>query len=227
MPASTSPFWQKPGRDWERIPVVPYESHGEYLKLKGEMIKEYENLIKEAIDAETKRETRDERLLRLAYIGLPWEVKQHLQTKGKDVFLKLTKGEGKEWCNLVNTFLVTMMDTATRALVFKSIEYPAVGYDEAVGQLQSYLKKEAFLFINDRNMNPMGYFSFFHTNFREYRTPFTDFDDDDHDQMMPMGRFQDIMAAFAMGTHPRLGAESHINSFEGDLVRLIFAFEMF
>ena len=227
MPASTSPFWQKPGRDWERIPAVPYESHAEYLKLKGEMIKDYDNLIKEAIDAETKRETQDERLLRLAYIGLPWEVKHHLQSKGKDVFLKLTKGTGGEWCNLVNTFLVTILDTATRALVFKSIQYPAAGYEEAVSQLQSYLKKESFLFINDRNMNPMGYFSFFHTNFREYKAPFTEFDDEDSDQMIPMARFQDIMAAFAMGTHARLGAVSWVNLLESDLVRLVFAFDMF
>jgi hypothetical protein len=226
MSTSTTPFWQKPGADWERIPVVPYESHREYLQLKGEMIKEYDTMVKEAIDAETKREAQDERLLRLAYIGLPWEMKHHLLSKGTDVFLKLTKGAGREWCKLVNSFLVAILDTATRALVFKSIEFPSAGYDEAVGQLLSYLKKEAFLFISDRNMNPMGYFSFFHTNFKEYRIPFTNFDDD-HDHMIPMAKFQHIMAAFAMGTHDRLGSESCVNVLDGDTLRRVFAFDTF
>jgi hypothetical protein len=233
VPNSTSPFWQKPGRYWSLIPVVPYYSHAEYKELKKTAVKEYKLLIRDFMGRESGWLNKDENsevTLHLASIGVSWEVKHKLGIDGTEIFLRLTKGMGVEWCELVNSFLVTTLDTALRAYVFCQTQFPVYGFDGAVQEICSYLQDEAEFFIENRNLNPMGYHSFHYTNFKFYRSQdeSQDLSVTDSDQYeMPMAQFQNIMAAFSMGTHARLGDGSCVRMLDTKLLRLVFKFDIF
>ena len=226
-PPCTSPFWQKPGRYWELIPEVPYASYEEYVTLTEAASQEYSALIKDSmtLEVEAGKDNIVNQTLNLAYIGLPFEVRHIWADKGKDIFLKLTKGVGIEWCELVNTFILCMLDATARTYIQSKLMCPVQGFDEAVADVCIYLQRQAHLFIKDRNLNPMGYYSFYFVNFKYYRSSL----DLDYclDHNMPMAQFKQIMAAFAMGGHARLGESSCINVLQDELMRLVFRFEIF
>ena len=230
VPNSTSPFWQKPGRFWELIPEVPYISYKEYDTLTRFAASDYSDLIKEVMN--TKKETRNNaefsQIMELAYIGLCWDTKHALAAKGKDIFLKLTKGAGCDWCELVNSFLISILDATTRTYVYLYSKPGIIREDDfnkVLCDICGYLQLQATLFIRDRNINPMGYYSFFYVNFKYYKSSV---ELDYHcDQNMPIAQFKDIMAAFAMGAHERLGEKSCVAVLDDELMRMVFRFEIF
>ncbi len=233
VPNSTSPFWQKPGRYWNLIPVVPYASYAEYKALKKTAVEEYKRLIRDCMEIDSgwlNEDGHHTAIPHLSNMGVSWGVKHILGTDGKEVFLRMTKGMGGEWCELVNSFLVTILDTALRTYVYYQTQFPASGFDEAVREICRYLQEEAGFFIENRNLNPMAYHSFHFANFKFYRSrdESLDLTKTDSDQYeMPMAQFQNIMAAFSMGTHDRLGAGSCVRMLDAELLRLVFKFDIF
>ena len=230
VPSSSSTYWQKPNRYWELIPLVPYTSYKEYEALKVQVVQDYTALIREGMAMEFDELNKSQHhMLYLGYIGVMWEVKHLWASKGRDIFLKLTKGVGPEWCELVNAFLVHQLDTALRTYIYCKMQFPE-GFDTAIQETSEFLFKEAYAFIKTRNLNPMGYHSFHFANFKHYRSSQDQIDWDAVDLgafEMPMTIFQHIMAAFAMGSHARLGEKSCVQMLDAELLRFIFKFEIF
>ena len=44
---------------------------------------------------------------------------------------------------------------------------------------------------------------------------------------MPVGMFQEVMTAFCMGGHHRLGDKSPVRALDDEMVKLIFTFGLF
>jgi hypothetical protein len=226
-PPNTSALWQKPGRYWELIPEVPYTSYAEYKSLTAEVVVEYSSLIRTSMYTELQeiKQNLVNHVFDLAYIGLSWELRQKWVDKGPQIILKLTKGTGRDWCELVNSFLVCALDSATRAYVQGKAEFPVDGFDAAMADVCTYLQQQARIFIKDRNLNPMGYYSFFYVNFKYYKSSLEL--DYEESQNIPMAKFKQIMLAFVMGGHDRLGEGSCVAMLDDELMRLIFKFEIF
>lgn len=227
VPNSTSPFWQKPGRYWELIPEVPYLSYREYRDLSSSVALEYCRLIKQTMEEEFEdgKLNRFDLLLEMAYIGLSWNFKHVLADKGPAVLLRLTKGHGSEWCDLINSFLICILDSTTRTYTSTKNLFPVESFEAAIAETCSYLQRQACFFIKERNLNPMGYYSFFYANFKYYKS--SEEPDYHETQNMPIQQFKDIMAAFVMGSHERLGAGSCVGMLHDELLRFIFKFEIF
>ena len=117
-----------------------------------------------------------------------------------------------------------MLDATARTHIHAKLTFPVQGFEAAIADVCVYLQRQARLFIKDRGLNPMGYFSFYYADFKYCRSSL----ELDHcvDHTMPMARFKDIMAAFAMGTHARLGERSCIGMLDAELLRLIFKFDI-
>ena len=217
-PPSDSPFWQRPGHYWGLVPEVPYDSYNEYIDLKEAASKEYAELL------ESVTQMSDMHASNLAYIGLPWDARHVLAMEGTNILLKFTKGVGHAWCDLVNSYLICILDATTRTYMHGRYTHPP-RFEAALASLTDTLKKEASMFIRDRNLNPMGYYCFFYVNFKYFKSSA----DLDHknEHNMPIRKFKDVMAAFVMGSHSRLGKDSFILMLDPDLLRLIFKFEIF
>ena len=90
------------------------------------------------------------------------------------------------------------------------------------------LDNEIRRFIHHKEINPMMCYSLRRLNFILYYSDSSDHDLNDLNQLfMPIWKFQDIMAAFAMGRHARLGRNCVIGMLDDELIRLIFAFGLF
>jgi hypothetical protein len=239
---NTAPIWQAPGAGWERVPLVPYESFGEFKALLREFIDEYNRIVSKVLDDNVG--DRNMQLDFMACYGLSWDVKHQLIREGTTAFLKLTKGVGKGWCELVSVFLVHILSTAARVFVFSGIPCPTTGFDtfeKSKGEISDLLDREICLFVHDMDINPMRYYSFHRVNFKRYRnnkshprakysTDNCSEEDSDVDEYIPTGKFQDIMTAFAMGRHARLGAASSgcaVGMLTDDLIKLIFTYNIF
>jgi hypothetical protein len=151
--------------------------------------------------------------------------------QGKDLISKLTKGLGLEWCDTVNSLLVNSLDTAARVFVFCRVPFPVTGFGNFhsyVNDIYDVLERELSLFLHDWDINPIGSYSFYLANFKYYRSLSGEEEDSD-DNYMPTGKFQDIMAAFAMGTHARLGNDDGcvVGILNDELLRCIFTHGMF
>jgi hypothetical protein len=221
----TAPIWQMPGVGWELVPLVPYESFTEYRTLVDEVGDAYSNMVRIGI------ETGNMQLWSVSSYGLSLGVKNHWLNQGSDIFLKLTKGIGRNWCELVNMFLVNTLDTAARVFVYTRVPFPVTGFgdiQESRREIFDILERELRLFIHDWHINPMGYYSFYHTNFIFYRNSSSVIEEID-DKYLPINKFQDIMSAFAMGMHERLGGNDNcvLKILDGDLLRHIFTYGVF
>lgn len=222
-PPNQSPFWKKPGRYWDLIPEVPFESYEEYLQLTNATADAYANMIAESLDIEEK--TNQTLGMRNVHYGIPWDTRHVWAEQGTAILLKLTKGTGSDWCDLVNSFLLCILDATTRTYMHGSYSLSVHGFETAWADLSKFLQRQAQMFIKDKNLNPMGYYSFFFVNFKYYRSSLQI--DHDISQNMPMKQFKAIVIAFAMGTHDRLGSNSCVGVLDDEMLRFIFKFEIF
>ena len=227
-PAAPAPFWQPPGVGWDKVPFVPYESFMEYRSLLNVVFYEYSIMVRQGL------ELGNMQLWSVARYGLSRGVKQHWITHGKDIISKLTKGVGSEWCEFVNLFLVNSLDTTARVFVFCRVPFPVTGFGnfhESVQDIFEILERELSLFLHNWEIGPMGSYSFYLVNFKYYRSISNDAgDSEDSDQYyIPIGKFQDIMAAFAMGGHARLGASDNciVGTLNDEIFRCIFSHGVF
>jgi hypothetical protein len=129
----------------------------------------------------------------------------------------------------VNAFLVDALDTAARVYVYSCGHFPASEMEEAKPSISNLLCREISLFICDKNINPMGYFCFHHVNFRCFNRQEDEIGHNgEHWHYMPTEKFQEMVTAFAMGRHVRLGSDGCVVSIlSNELLRLIFSYEIF
>jgi len=226
--SNTAPLWQVPGVGWDSVPFVPYESFTEYKSLLKGVVDEYTIMIREVI------ESGDLRLWSVSRYGLTYEMKQHWNRHGVGMLLRFTKGVGKEWCESVNSFLVNTLDTAARVFVFCSVPFPVVdmgNFRDTIQDVFEILERELCLFMHSWVIHPMGTYSFYLANFVYYQSLSGESNGsvDDDCRYMPIGKFQHIMAAFAMGVHPRLGSREDcvVSLLSDEILRIIFSCNVF
>ena len=238
----TTQLWMFPSDSdgWKTIPLVPYESYHEYQILSEECIHNYCNMVEEVLTKLKKNSTL--RPKSVSFYGFLWGVKSLWIDEGKMVFLKLTKGMGEEWCETVSVYFADVLDTATRVFIKHDIRFESISFETEFEEFQDeifdFLRNEIAFHIQNRdNLNPFDIkYSFERVNFTFYSAIYSyhptenngGFKNCDKNYgMMPIGKFQDIVCAFAMGTHVRLGINSQLRILDNDILQTIFCYEIF
>ena len=253
---STTPIWMYPSRkdDWKRIPLVSFESYHEYQTLLQSIRRDYAEMVERIlIDVNNSS---------IPYINatlMPWSIGHYgfmrsvlrrWIKEGEKIFLKLTKGVGRDWCSLVSINFATRLNTAVRVFVmnnplFESARSSMAGFEECREEILDFLRKEIDYNIDEEDLNPNDRnntlesvnFTYYSLAPRNVSDPFlTYYTPDENHGMMPIGKFQEIMLAFAMGTHTRKTEaarteidekESPVRMLTDDLLRIIFKYDIF
>ena len=153
-------------------------------------------------------------------LGIWGELKQ----SGSVLFLKLTKGCGSVWCAAVNAELMSRMNSASRSFFFFHLQ-PDDNNEiaECKELLVHVLRREVKLFLRNPELNPFGYYPFQRKNFKYYAS--NGEVNTSTANYLPIRKYQEIMTAFAMGTHHRLGGSNDcfVRLLPNDLVMHIFS----
>jgi len=203
------------------IPLVPYESKEEYTTLLYELKNEYNQMVQIGINKACLRGWC------LFHHGLSWGVKSHWMEHGTKLFLKLTKGNGIQWCETVNTLVVHSLDTAVRVgiEIFEWHDNSMTGTEEDKKILSKLLEREVSCAIADDNVSPNNMDSFYDENFKCYTM--WSCKNDNEVYYYPIQKFKDIQLAFVMGQHGRLGKDSSVSMLSKEMITLIFSDRMF
>jgi hypothetical protein len=211
--------WSMPGMAWELVPEVPFEDYEEYRALLDAAVDEYVLMVASSlggIDFSGRFV-----VCSLGNYGVPWDVKRLWGKGGTEVLLRLTKGHGREWCELANQFLAYGLDSVLR-LHFGNGVVDAMEEGiarEVMGIALRAMANEVQFFMHRRGLNPVGFFTFHHRNFRLARCECVD----PNAQYLPVGRVREMQVAFGMGRHARLGEGSLVGLLHPELMRLVFA----
>lgn len=222
MEEDRAPIWQPQHAGYSKVPLVPYVSFEEYTCLLKQLREEYYGTVEECVEGALKNNNlmMPRSISHCGLLGVWRELKQ----KGRDSFLKLTKGYGYEWCVALNAFLMTAMDSSARTFFFFHLHpmMEDVGLEEYKEELITVLRREVKLFFSDWDLQPTGYYPFVRKNFKCHGSS-----EDKEYTDIPIALYQQIMLAFAMGTHPRLGGDAGclVNSLTSDLVVYLFAWD--
>lgn len=194
----------------EFVPVVPFASYSEYEDMLASLIHEYQAMV-----------VRDaERTILWGDTMGAWVRSRWLEL-GEELFLKFTKGQGKEWCATMNTMVVHALHTAVRVLVqtrrlMNRPLSPSLSsnlWDKII--VTDLLKRETEYAIADRRESPNNMYDFECQNFRFI------LDDNDGGDYLPVGQVQAMNLAFTMLAHPRLGRAAAGRILGYDTIKLV------
>ena len=199
----------------EFVPVVPFVSYREYEDMLASLIQEYQAMVVH----DSERTTRWGDMMD----GVEWIVRLRWLEQGELLFLKLTKGRGKEWCNNMNQMVVHALHTAVRVLVQtrRLMNRPLSPspssnlWDKLV--VSALLKRETEYAIADRRESPNNMYDFECQNFRFI------LDDNDGGDYLTVAQVQAMNLAFAMLGHPRLGRAAAGRILGYDTIKLVLA----
>jgi hypothetical protein len=199
----------------EFVPVVPFASYQEYEDMLDSLIREYQAMV--VHDSERTARWGD------MMNGVEWIVRSRWLEQGELLFLKLTKGQGKEWCDSMNQMVVHALHTAVRVLVQTRKQMnrplsPALSsnlWDKLV--VSALLKRETEYAIADRRESPNNMYDLECQNFRFI------LNNEDGGDYLPVGQVQDMNLAFAMLSHPRLGCAATGRILGYDTIKLVLA----
>lgn len=235
--------------EWKRIPLVPYESYHEYQTLLQSTVRKYADMV-ERVLITVKNSNRP-------YINTtlkPWSLSHYgflrnitilWMNEGRDVLLEFTKGLGKEWCDAVSVNFAVRLNTAVRVFVmnnpiFEHARSTDASFDDYQEDILDFLRKETAHYINEYGLNPYDRGYTFNTiNFVYYGPTYSIATDpsltyrtmDENCGMLPVGKLQEIMLAFAIGTHIRTTKadkeRSPVAMLTDDHLRIIFRYDIF
>ncbi len=222
MPAA--PSWQQQYSGWDLVPQVPYESGDEFLELLEGFRVGYCKLARDCVASSL--ESSAMLPLSISYYGLIG-IEQGLTDAGHVWFLRLTKGVGAEWCAAMNCILIQRLNAAARTFFHYHIQPSSDDrLDEHSDSLNEMLEREVCLFAKHYDFPFNGYYPFNSRNFILYASIpcAAQFSNKD---CMPVGKFQAIMLAFAMGSHARLGDRCLVGALGRDLIEHLFSWGVF
>ena len=200
------------------IPLIPYESREEYEELLLELKDNYMKMVQDGVNSAGWCG---------GHGGLSLGVKGYWIENGTELYLKLTKGLGKEWCDTVNSLVVHSLDTALRVMIQTHgiLGRNMLGTQNDKTLISSMFKREVPMVIRDDSIDPNLMYSFEHVNF-EY---IMSWDDDmmDDAYYCPRVKFQEMQLSFVMGLHSRLGHSSIVRILSDEMTKLIFSDAMF
>jgi hypothetical protein len=154
--------------------------------------------------------------------GVEWIVRSRWLEQGEELFLKFTKGLGKEWCTTMNTMVVHALHTAVRVLVqtrrlMNRPLSPSLSsnlWDKII--VTDLLKRETEHAISDGDDSDNMH------DFRRQNLRFI-LDDNDSGDFLTVGQVQAMNLAFAMLGHPRLGCAAAGRVLGYDTIKLVLA----
>ena len=201
----------------ELVPVVPFVSYREYEDMLASLIQEYQAMV--VHDSERTTLWGD------MMDGVEWIVRSRWLEQGEVLFLKFTKGQGKEWCNSMNQMVVHALHTAVRVLVQtrKQMNRPLSPslssnlWDKII--VTDLLKRETAYAIADRRESPNNMYYFECQNLRFI----LDDNDESGGYFLPVVQVQAMNLAFAMLSHPRLGCAAAGRILGYDTIKLVLA----
>jgi hypothetical protein len=169
--------------------------------------------------------------LSISYYGLIG-IEQGLTDAGHVWFLRLTKGVGAEWCAAMNCILIQRLNAAARTFFHYHIQPSSDDrLDEHSDSLNEMLEREVCLFARNYDFHFTGYYPFNSRNFTFYGRLCAGEEGPPHQysthDCMPIGKFQAIMLAFAMGSHARLGDRCLVGALGRDLIEHLFSWGVF
>jgi hypothetical protein len=199
-------------------PVVPFASYSEYEHMLDCLIQEYQTMVVDTLERTARGFHYHE--------GLGWTVRVHWLEQGKQLFMKFTKGRGKEWCSTVNTMVVHSLHTAVRVLVQtrRQMNKPLSSnlssnlWDKLI--VSDLLKQETELAIANRQEYPNNMYDF---DCRNFRFILDDNYEDEWGYYLTVGQVQGMELAFAMISHPRLGCAAAGRILGYDTIKLVLA----
>ena len=194
-------------------PVVPFASFSEYEEMLDCLIREYQGMVVQA----SERTTQWYHI----YEGVEWIVRFGWLEHGELLFLRFTKGLGKEWCRTMNRMVVHSLHTAVRVLVQtrKQVNKPLSRTAQDNLIVAALLKQETALAIADRCSSDNNMYEFECQNFRFIR----DDNNEDGGDFLTVGQVQAMTLAFAMLSHPRLGCAAAGKTLGYDIIKLVLS----
>ena len=194
-------------------PVVSFASFSEYEDMLARLIQEYQAMVVH----DSERTAQWCQMMG----GVEWIVRSRWLEQGEQLFLKFAKGQGKEWCNIMNQLVVHALHTAVRVLVQtrKQMNRPMSPspssnlWDKLI--VSDLLRRETEHAISDNESNNMD-------DFRRRNLRFIP-DDNDGGEYLTVGQVQAINLAFAMLSHHRLGCAAVGRILGYDTIKLVLA----
>ena len=226
---SLAPVWQPDLGEWNIVPHVPYESYSEFEGYMCEFRIMYRAMVGRLIENSLRDSTM--KPWSIGCFGFLGHIEKAFLRDGVHLFLGLTKGTGNEWCVLVNRILFCILNATAKTFFYYSVEASTdIWLDEYNEALLRVLDREICAFTDGNDIRVFGLYPFKRKNFKSYgyygplNSTGTGFD-----AYIPIGKFQDLMVAFSMVTHARLG-DAHncsANVLSNELVMFIFKWGVF
>lgn len=156
------------------------------------------------------------------YEGVEWIVRSGWLYKGEELFLKFTKGQGKEWCSMFNTMVVHSLHAAVRVLVQtrKQMNKPLSPNIRDINIVSALFKQQTEMAIADRYSGDNNMSDFEEKNFKFI---LDDNNEIDGGYYLTVGQVQCMKLAFAMLSHPRLGGAAAGRILGYDTIKLVLA----
>ena len=201
------------------IPIVPFESYQEYEESLHELISAYRDMVEVSV-----LENHDNLSKSYGDYSIQWGVKAMWLHKGKELFLVLTKGLGKEWCETMNIMVVHTLEAVLRVFSEVCIKSGLIVRHDQLPQstVLSLFKREISFAIASVNTSPNNMCLFEELNFQyvHLRSPGWEYEGVEGEHL-PTNKVQAMKFAFAMVLHSRLGAASGARVLGDDNVKLI------
>jgi hypothetical protein len=228
--------------EWKRLPLVPYDSYTEYRTLRSAISQEYAAMVQKVLygilygavsDSPSGISMHKEMMKpwHLMCNGFRDYITDAWIKEGKDVFLVFTKGVDEAWCHAMSVYFALRLNTAVKVFVshhrsFQLQSLSELSFDFFRQEIFDFMCREIEGYVLEGDFNPYDrVYTFEQVNFTHLcesnpkpLSILTEESDsifkilEDHYRIIPTGRFQDMMFAFAMGTHTRNVVQKNDNS---------------
>jgi hypothetical protein len=263
--------------EWKRLPLVPYESYTEYRTLRSAISQEYALMVQKVLygilygaDSDSSGISMHKEMMKpwhLTYNGFRDYITDAWINEGKDVFLVFTKGVDKAWCHAMSVYFALRLNTAVKVFVshhhsFQLQSLSDLSFEFFHQEIKDFMCREIEGYVLEGDFNPYDrIYTFERVNFTHLSEsnprPLSIITEEsgsifkileDHFRIIPTGKFQDMMFAFAMGTrnedhendnsswHTRPSSitlakknQTHclLSMLTDDILRIIFRYDIF
>lgn len=189
------------------IPVVPFDSYSDYEKSLRDLVRDYQAMVVKGVQLADLSSWID------YGIGISFE-RDYWIDHGELLFLRFTKGHGRDWCDTMNIMVLHALECSLRVLLRtrEKMGDPMEGSEEDRLEIAELFKTETEMAIADPDYDNRGNMCMFED--RNFKSKTCDIlreptpDEDDDFGMVPLAQAQAKQMAFAMIGHPRLGDAS-------------------
>ena len=192
-------------------PLVPYEDSDEFIKSQSQFVSSYSKLISEVFNAAFDAPQGNSRLVWTDRDMILYGMADFpdLKIRGVDLILAMTKGRGLAWCINVSSWLADMVTAGCRGHARALMNWPV--NNASMNDIYARtLKQEMVSGLYDN----LGVFDqLYESSFVEIRHPTRDIITSYTDK-----KWREMMTAFCMITHHRLGRISVCHTVDSEVI---------